>query len=94
MTSQAASSPRIIYTRHAQDKFAILKRHGFELTPEQIEQTVLDAEWVEQQPGGRLLAQRAINEHHVLRVIYRREEQNYVIITFYPGRRARYETQL
>lgn len=34
----------IRYTRHARDKFEILERHGFKLTPSQIEDTLLHPE--------------------------------------------------
>lgn len=85
------ASESIIYTRHAQDKFTLLRKHGFEVTVQQIEDTVLAPDLVIAQSGGRLLAQKGISDRHVLRVIYRRSEQGLVIITFYPAYRKRYE---
>ncbi|MBL7073655.1 DUF4258 domain-containing protein [candidate division KSB1 bacterium] len=82
----------IDYTRHARNKFDILKRHGFEVTPDQVEETVLNPEKVIPQPGGRFIAQKGITERHVLRAVYREEEETRKVITFYPGRRERYET--
>jgi hypothetical protein len=41
--------------------------------------------------GGRLIAQARISDTHVLRVVYRQEGDERVVITFYPGRRTRYE---
>ena len=41
-----------------------------------------------------MIAQKRITERHVLRVIYRQEGENQVVITFYPGRRERYEAKL
>jgi hypothetical protein len=69
-------------TQHAKDKFDVLKRHGFEVTPRQVE--------VE----GRFIAQKGVTERHVLRVVYRQEGESRVVITFYPGRRERYEAEL
>ena len=86
--------PGIVYTRHAQVKFAVLARHGFEVTPQQVEETVARPDRVISQPGGRMLAQKGIGERHVLRVIYRSTDEERVVITFYPGRRERYETEL
>ncbi len=83
---------RVDYTQHARSKFELLKRHGFEVTPQQVEETVLNPEKVIPQPGGRFVAQRQITERHVLRVIYREEGQQRVVITFYPGRKGRYES--
>ncbi len=81
----------IEYTAHAQGKFEILKRHGFEVTPDQVEETVLSPDQVIPQPGGRFIAQKGITAQHVLRVVYREEGETRVVITFYPGRRERYE---
>lgn len=39
---------------------------------------------------GRLIAQRRLNETHVIRVIYSREKDAIRVITFYPARRERY----
>ncbi len=82
----------IDYTRHARTKFEILKRHGFEVSPDQVEETVGNPEKVIPQPGGRFIAQKGITERHVLRVVYRQEGETRMVITFYPGRRERYET--
>ena len=79
------------YTRHAREKFEVLKRHGFEVTSDQVEETVLNPERVISQPGDRFIAQKGISERHVLRVVYREEGETRVVITFYPGRRERYE---
>ena len=40
------------------------------------------------------VAQKSISETHVLRVVYRVEGNDKVVITFYPGRKKRYENQL
>lgn len=82
------------YTRHARDKFEVLRRHGFVVTLDQVEDTVLHPAKVIPQQGGRFIAQKRITEHHVLRVVYRQEGDTRVVITFYPGRRERYETPL
>jgi hypothetical protein len=74
------------YTRHAREKF--------EIAPAQVEETVLNPERVMPQPGGRFIAQKGITARHVLRVVYRLEGETRVVITFYPGRRERYEIQL
>ena len=84
----------IVYTRHAEEKFEVLKRHGFEVTRQQVEETLAAPDMVIPQSKGRMIAQKRISEHHVLRVIYRQEGENQVVITFYPGRRERYEAKL
>ncbi|MCZ7574881.1 MAG: hypothetical protein M5U01_40540 [Ardenticatenaceae bacterium] len=84
----------ITYTRHARSKFELLRRHGFEVTPEQVEETILQPETVIPQVGSKFIAQRGITQQHVLRVVYREEGETRIVITFYPGRRERYEGEL
>jgi hypothetical protein len=80
----------IRFTRHAQEKFDILARHNFKVTKSQILDALTSPDKVEmdQEP---YVAQKAVDEEHVLRVVFRQEEDDRVVITFYPGRRQRYE---
>jgi len=79
------------YTWHALNKFELLAQHGFPVTQQQVEDAVLHPERVELQSAGRYMAQSAITQRHLLRVIYRIEGLDQGVITFYPGRRQRYE---
>lgn len=85
---------RINYTNHARAKFALLQRYGFEITTDQVAQTVLKPDKVFLQSGNRFIAQKTLTERHVLRVVYREEGETRTVITFYPGRRERYENEL
>ena len=85
---------KIIYTKHAQEKFELLHRHGFVVSEEQVEAVIANPEATTPQGGGRTLAQRRVSDRHLLRVIYREEGAGKVVITFYPARRERYETDL
>lgn len=82
------------YARHARDKFELLARYGVSVSPAIVEDTIRNPDVMVPDPsgGGRSIAQRRISDRHVLRVVYRREENLAVVITFYPGRRNRYET--
>jgi len=52
----------------------VLSHHGFPVTPEQVEETLRSPDARFTQPGGRFVAQKAISERHVLRVVYREED--------------------
>lgn len=65
------------FTKHALEKFALLERHGFSVSKEQVRGTVESPDLV-------------IDREHVLRVVYRQEGSMKVIITFYPGRKKQY----
>lgn len=86
--------PDIVYTRHAEEKFNVLKRHGFEVTREQVEETLTAPDLLIPQTKERMIAQKGITARHALRVVYRQEGDKQVVITFYPGRRERYEANL
>jgi hypothetical protein len=48
-------------------------------------------ERVEPSYKDRKVAQRTINQTHLLRVIFEEEDDEKTVITFYPARRDRYE---
>jgi len=82
----------IHYTHHAHEKFTLLARYGFPVTEQQVEDTIRYPALVVEQSGGKLIAQSAISEEHLLRVIYRTDGKVATVITFYPAHRRRYET--
>ena len=82
----------IHFTRHAQDKFDILARHGVELSKDQVIQTVFYPDLVDKNTRFPLIiAQKELDKEHVLRVVYKQEDNIKSIITFYPGRKKQYE---
>lgn len=85
---------RIVYIPHVFDKITELQRHGLEVTTDMIDEVVQRPEKVESGRHGRLVAQRAISERHVLRVIYEEFAQLIIVTTLYPGRRDRYEREI
>jgi hypothetical protein len=83
---------KIVFGDHAQEKFALLRRHGFAVPKRHVRETVQKPEKVEAGYGGRKVAQRGITERHVLRVVYEEGPEDIRVVTFYPGRRSRYES--
>jgi uncharacterized DUF497 family protein len=83
---------KILFTKHAELKFKDLEEQGFKLAKEQKEQVedALNAPESIAEKGNSLMAQRAIDETHVIRVIYKKEGDSIRVITFYPARRRRY----
>lgn len=78
-------------TKHAEEKFGVLKRHKFLITRAQVFTTIIDPEIIDRSRSPLLIAQRKIDKTHVLRVVYRKEGATIVVITFYPGRVSQYE---
>ena len=85
---------KVVYGSHAEEKFEILRRHGFVVSKRQVSETLRRPDKVEEGFRGRKVAQRRISEKHVLRVVYEEEEKQIGVVTFYPGRRSRYESSI
>lgn len=65
----------IRFTEHAERKFEVLRRHGFQISKEDVIQTLRTPEKVSRGWKGRLVE---------------RDEAK-VVVMFYPARRERYE---
>ena len=85
---------KILFSSHAENKFAILKHHGFDVSKETIISTLEGPDKVETGYKSRKIAQKNIDKSHVIRVIFEELPTIVKVITFYPGRRKRYEDQL
>lgn len=83
----------IHFTKHAREKFDILKEHKFKISREQAIETINNPELIDRSRYPLLIAQKQININHVLKVVYKKENSNKIIITFYPRRTKQYEQQ-
>jgi hypothetical protein len=63
----------ITFTKHAKLKFDDLAEQGFKITKKQVEDTLNVPESVVKGERDRFIAQRAVDETHVIRVIYEKE---------------------
>ena len=82
---------RVRLTQHALEKFAILKKYGFEITKGQVLDTINNPDRIDTLSRSPLhVAQKALDKDHVLRVVYKLEDGEKIIITFYPGRAKQY----
>lgn len=81
----------IRFSQHALLKFEVLEAHGLSLEEELVVNTVLNPATVLQGYGGRKIAQGPLDERRVLRVVYEERGDDIIVVTFYPGRRERYE---
>lgn len=84
---------KIVFTKHAENKFGVLERHQFVIVKGQVLEAVEHPDFVDYSRLPLLIAQRSIDKDHVLRVVYKQEAETVRIITFYPGRRMQYEEE-
>jgi hypothetical protein len=80
---------KIKFTKHAVEKFELMKRYGFEISKKQVVETVLNPERLSER-DNQYFAIKVINSKHALRVVYEKRKGYLVAITFYPVRRERY----
>jgi len=83
----------IRFTQHAREKFEMLARHHFIVSEAQVLETLTSPDKIETDRDPPV-AQKGLDERHVLRVVFRIEGDDTVVITFYPGRRWQYERKL
>lgn len=81
----------IHFTKHAEEKFEVLKRHGFSVSKSEVIETINIPEMIDESRRPLLIVQRKIDKNHVLRVVFKEENGIKKIITFYPGRLKKYE---
>jgi hypothetical protein len=77
----------IIYTRHAEEKFRILKEQGFVVQKGIVEETIQSPQSIDHSQLPLLIAQKSIDAKHILRVVFKKENDIIKIITFYPIRK-------
>ncbi|MSU75529.1 MAG: hypothetical protein EXS55_03390 [Candidatus Magasanikbacteria bacterium] len=81
----------IRFTKHAEEKLAVLRRHKFIVTKSQVLATIAHPDIMDYSRAPLLIAQSRIDSKHVLRVVYRVTGEEIIIITFYPGRSNQYD---
>ncbi len=81
---------KIRFTKHASEKFELLKTYGFDVTKAFVTNTIMNPSRVDLR-DDQSLALRPLNEEYALRVVYKRINDNIVVVTFYPVRRARFD---
>lgn len=81
----------IRFTRHADEKFGILAAHGCVITRDQVMEVLGRPEKIVAGYKGRRVAQGPFSPDHLLNVVFMETEIENIVVTFYPGRRTRYE---
>ena len=80
----------IRFTRHASEKFLILRRHGVVVSKGMVMRAVTHPEIIDHSRIPLRIAQISFDKARVLRVVYRQEKDEKIVITFYPGRKSQY----
>ncbi len=82
----------IQFSLHSLSKIEILKNHGINISKKIIENIIEFPDKIETGYNGRFVAQKTIDDDHVMRVVYETKEVGIsIVVTVYPGKRSRYE---
>lgn len=79
------------FTSHAKDKFLKVEKAGFTLSQKDLKDTISNPLFLENRTDGTYIASSLLDKNHILRVVYRKENDIIIVITFYPAKRKRYE---
>lgn len=83
----------IRFTQHALRKFELFKRHDLRISQGAVIRTVNHPDEVDYSRFPVRIAQHSFDTAHVLRVVYKEENEEKLIVTFYIGRKSRYEKE-
>ena len=81
----------IIFSKHALLKVEILKAHGIIFNQEFVINALMHPNKIERGYKDRFIAQKKLDDDHVLRIVYEEYLEHILVITLYPGRSQRYE---
>lgn len=83
---------KIVYTKHAQDKFNHHSIVKFNINRDNIKEAILNPDhYLENVEVGVKIVLRKLSRKFNLRIIYTEVNDIIYVITFYPAERGRYE---
>jgi len=87
---------KIIFTKHALEKFAVLESFGWKISKNKICQTLLKPRWSGKSNFGQGTAMDLVDKTHIIRVIFNKEKDEnddiIKVVTFHVARRGTYES--
>ena len=80
---------KIAFTKHALKKFGDLRIFGVNITKSKISDVINSAQY-RSKDNGNTIAAHSFDAKHNLRVVYKQENSDIIVITFYIYRKGRY----
>lgn len=85
---------KIVYTKHALEKFRLLEKLGWKISKQKVNQTIRQPKWSGTSKLGQYATMSSLDQKHILRVIYDKVGDEVKVITFHPARKGKYETKI
>lgn len=84
---------KIVLTKHViKEKIPRIKSLGWDITRAQIRQTVRKPKWKGISRFGQSTAMSLLDDSHILRIVFEREDDIIRVITIHPARIGKYES--
>lgn len=84
---------KIIFTKHIlKEKIPLIKALGWNVSRSKITQTIQKPEWIGKTRFGQHTAMSLVDDKHILRVVFEKEDGIIKVITVHIARRGTYET--
>lgn len=87
---------KIVFTKHALEKFAVLESFGWRISKRKVCQTLLKPKWSGKSHFGQRTAMDLLDQSHIIRVIFNKEKDKnddiIRVVTFHVARRGTYES--
>lgn len=82
---------KFVFTKHARGKFRKFAKAGVRISQKDVIGAIKNPERLEKQLGTpKVIASGLTDPQHVLRVVFKIEDDIITVITFYPARKGRY----
>ncbi|MBI2074909.1 MAG: hypothetical protein HYT83_03690 [Candidatus Levybacteria bacterium] len=86
---------KFVFTKHlTRDKLPVLKEFGWKVTKVKIKEIIKNSQWHGITRYGEKTAMGLVDSKHILRVIYRKENDIITVITVHIARRGKYGSTL
>jgi len=74
------------FTRHASDKFGLLRVYGFKLSQDEVLDTIKAPDYTERR-GAQTISRKVLDDKFALTVVHEERKGIIEVITFYPVKR-------
>ena len=86
---------KIVYTKHALEKFKELELEGWHITKSKISGTIKNPKWKGKTKEDQETALSLLDPKHIIRIVFEKQKSGIIkVITFHLGKRGRYESTL
>lgn len=85
---------KFIFTDHAKKKFIFFKSHKVIIKRKQVTNSIINGKISDRSEFPKLEVVGAYNKNYSLVTIYRKEGENYIVITFWIAEKGRYERKI